>query len=77
MSPPSIHLGFLRRRPLTVQIIRRHKQLQTQLRRNFHIRYIFCVLVLLVVVQVFADLFKDYATAWTLVPRGRLGLTWG
>ena len=40
----------------TVEIIRRHEQLQTQLGRDIDIRHVFGVLVLFIIVEVFADL---------------------
>jgi len=40
----------------TVKIIRRHEQLQTQLGRDIDVGHIFGVLVLLIVVEVLADL---------------------
>jgi len=43
----------------TIEIIRRHEQLKTKLRRDIELRNIFCVLHLLVVVKVFADFFHD------------------
>ena len=49
-------------RKRTVEIVRRHEQLQTQLSRDINIRHVFRVLVLLVVVEVLADLLQ-YKTA--------------
>lgn len=46
----------------TVQVISRHKQLQTQLRRDVHILDVLCVPMLLVVVEVFANFFQHEAT---------------
>ena len=41
-----------------MQIIRRHQQLQTQLRRYLHVRHVLLILMLQVVVQVLADFFQ-------------------
>ena len=38
----------------SIQIIRRHQQLQTQLRRNIHIRNVRLVLILLIVAEILA-----------------------
>jgi hypothetical protein len=46
-----LHTGIL-----TIQIVRRNQEFQAQLRRYVHIRDILAFRVLLVVVQVFADL---------------------
>lgn len=51
----------------TIQIIRRHQQLQTQLRRYIHVRHVGLILVLLVVAEVLADFFEDDATV-TIFP---------
>lgn len=47
---------------LTIQEIRRHQQFQTQLWRYLHIRYIFCILVCLVVVEILAHFLEDDTT---------------
>ena len=57
---------------LTNEIIRRHQQLQAQLRRNIHIRDILGIGVFLVVVEVLADFFEDYATVSALVVRTKI-----
>ena len=41
----------------TIEVIRGNQQLQAQLRRDIHIRHVLALGVLLVVIQVFADLF--------------------
>ena len=46
-----------------MQIIRRHQQLQAQLRRYLHIRHVARVFILEIVVQVLAYFFEDDATA--------------
>lgn len=46
---------------LTIKIVRSHQQLKAQLSWDIHIRYISRVLVLFVVVEVLADLFKHEA----------------
>lgn len=46
---------------LSIQIIRRHQQLQTQFRRNIHIRDVGLLFHFLVVAEVFADFFEDDA----------------
>lgn len=45
----------------SIQIIRRHQQLQAQLRRNLHIRHIGLVLVLLVVAEILAYFLQDHS----------------
>jgi hypothetical protein len=47
---------------LTVQIIRRNQQLQTQFRRNIHIRHILALRMLLVVIKVLAHFLEYDAT---------------
>lgn len=47
---------------LSIQIIRGHQQLQTQLRRNIHIHNVDLLFHLVVVAEVFADFFEDDAT---------------
>jgi hypothetical protein len=51
----------LRCQELTIQIIRRNKQLQAQLRRDIHIWHVLGLGVFLVVIEVFADFFEDDA----------------
>ena len=51
----NIHLSSSQKER-TIEIIRRHKQLQTQFGRDINVGHIFGVLVLFVVVEVFADL---------------------
>lgn len=46
---------------LAVEEVGRHQQLQTELRRQFHVGHVFCVLVLLRVVQVLAHFLEDQA----------------
>ena len=41
-----------------MQIVRRHQQLQAQLRRYLHVRHVLLILVLEVVVEVLADFFQ-------------------
>ncbi len=47
---------------LTMQVIRRHQQLQTQLWRYLHIRHIFRILILQIVIKILAD-FLEYNPA--------------
>lgn len=47
----------------SIQEISRHQELQTQLRRNVHVRHVDLVLVLFIVAKVFADLFDNDTTA--------------
>ena len=47
----------------TIQVISRHEQLQTELQWELHIRHIFGVPHLLVVVKVFADLLEHETAA--------------
>lgn len=47
--------------PRTIEVISRHEQLQTKLRRNVHVGYIFCIPHLLVVVKVLANFFQHEA----------------
>lgn len=46
----------------SIQVIRRHQQLQTQLWRDLHIRHIGLVLVLVVVAEILADFLQDDST---------------
>ena len=45
----------------TVQVVSRHQNLETEFQGEVHVRYIFCVLELLVVVEVFADFLQHQA----------------
>lgn len=45
-----------------IQVIGSHQQLQAQLGRNFHIRHVRLILVLLVVKEVFANFLENDAT---------------
>jgi hypothetical protein len=56
----------------TIQIISSHHQLQTQLRRNLHVRYTFNVLVSLMVVEVLHDLLEYDAAQILQVTYARL-----
>ena len=58
----SIHNSRLK---LTIQEVRRHQQLQTQFRRDLHIRHISTLLEALVVEEVFTDLL-EYHGAYRL-----------
>ena len=44
----------------TIQIVSRHEQLETELRRNVEIGDIACVAILFVVVKVLADFFEHH-----------------
>lgn len=46
----------------TIEEIRRHQQLQAQLRRDVHVRYILSIPILVVIVEVLCYLLKDDAT---------------
>lgn len=54
------HLKIIPTIQSSIQIIRRHNQLQTKLRWNIHIRDISLVFVLLVVAEVLADPLEHY-----------------
>lgn len=51
---------------ITIEVVCSHQQLQTQFSRNFHVRHIFSVLVLLVVVEVLAHLLEHDATMYAV-----------
>ena len=53
---------------LTIQIIRRHQQLQAQLGRHVNIRHVLGVLVLFIVVEVLAY-FLEHEAAVSVVSR--------
>jgi len=78
-SPSNIHPQginvLLNWKPLNLQKIRRHQQLQTQLGRNLHIRHILEVSRFQVVVKVFCYFFHGYCT----IPAQSLASTsrWG
>ena len=66
-----------------MQIIRRHQQLQAQLRRYLHIRHIARVFILQVVVEVLAYFFQDdtttqfqLGTSLLYINMRRKGRTW-
>ena len=48
-------------RPSSIQIVRRHQELQTQLARDIHVLHARAVTVLLVVVEVLDHLLQDHA----------------
>lgn len=47
--------------PSRIKVIRRHQQLQTQLRGDIHVRHVGLVFVLLVVAEILAHLFENDA----------------
>lgn len=46
----------------TVQVIRRHHQLQTELKWNLHVWHVLHVLMLFIVIEILADFLQDDAT---------------
>lgn len=58
----SRHLGT-RVRKHTVQVISRHQQFQTQLKREVHIGHILRIFEFLIVIEVFADFLEHQAAA--------------